>query len=330
MKKCKKGANNVMKLWVTAGGTGSAWHICNMVNKYYKDEIELFVSDINQPFLVASSTLANHFFVVPPVKEEGYASYMYQLLKENEIDVIIPLIPWEQAFFSMDNPEFAKLGIKSLAPDSRTSDFLNDKISLGCFCEQEGIPTIRNYSLEDWKQGKLDINATYFVKLKDGFGSMGAKKVSGVELAEEDFITGVVQEYCGEGSIVNEITVEAFYSHEKLYTIARRRIESKSGVCTKAEILEVPEAREVIEKMLKRLAFPTVFNVQFVRHNNEWKVMDVNLRLAAGTGLSYAAGFQLIRALLADLLGKDVPEEWFQTEKGIKSILRVYQEVVIK
>ncbi|MGN0326709.1 MAG: hypothetical protein ACI4DW_10365, partial [Lachnospiraceae bacterium] len=62
-----------MKLWVTAGGTGSAWHIASIVKQYYADEIELYISDINEPEMVASSVLADHFFKVPPVKEPGYA-----------------------------------------------------------------------------------------------------------------------------------------------------------------------------------------------------------------------------------------------------------------
>ena len=58
--------------------------------------------------------------------------------------------------------------------------------------------------------------------------------------------------------------------------------------------------------------------------------MDINLRLAAGTGLSNAAGFQLIRAYLSSMLGDEVMPEWFNIDYGIVSILRVYQEVVVR
>lgn len=314
-----------MKLWVTAAGTGSAWHICNIAKKYFADEIELFVSDINEPYLVAASTLADHYFVVPPVKEPGYADHMYRLLQENEIDVIIPLIPWEQSFFSMDREEFRSLGMKSIAPDQNTNDLLNNKVSLHRFCVEQGIPTIAIMKPDDIKP-----EATYFVKPLDGFGAMGTRRCLGAELTAEDFSHALVQEYCGDEQGIREITVEAFYHRGELYTIARRRLEAKSGVCTKAEIMDAPFAKEIMEKMVQLLPFPPVFNVQFIEHGGVWKVMDVNLRLAAGTGLSNAAGFQLIRALLASLLGKEVMPSWLQPDYGIKSILRVYEEVVIR
>ncbi len=94
--------------------------------------------------------------------------------------------------------------------------------------------------------------------------------------------------------------------------------------------MRLPEADSVIQKIVELLEMPMVFNVQFVHHDGCWKVMDVNLRLAAGTGLSNAAGFQLIRALLAGLLGMTTNEEWFQTDESIRTILRVYQEISVR
>lgn len=319
-----------MKLWVTAGGTGSAWHICQIAKKYYADEIELFVSDINEAELVAASTLADHFFVVPPVRQEGYADVMYRLLQDNQIDVIIPLIPWEQPFFSPDREPFQKLGIRSLAPVIKTSQILNDKVSLCRFCETNDIPTIRIFSLQDMQEGRIKPENIYFAKAREGFGAAGSRKLPGKDLRAEDFENSVIQEYCGDENGIHEITVEAFWNKGSLHTVARERLEAKSGVCTKAKICRAAQAEQVISQMTGLLEFPMVFNVQFIRHEGKWKVMDVNLRLAAGTGLSCAAGFQLIRAALATLLGKEIKEEWFEIKPGIKSILRVYQEIIIE
>lgn len=320
-----------VRLWVTAGGTGSAWHIATVVKKFYADQITLYISDINEAELVASSTLADFFFRVPPVREAGYAEYMYGLLKENQIDVIIPLIPWEQRFFAPDLPAFAPLGIKSIAPVSATDNILNHKEKLYQFCVSHGLPVIRQYEKEE-----LEAEQIYFCKPAEGFGAMDACRMSGKEILQRcgsgafDWERMVVQEYCEEDGIVQEVTVEAFWDRKKLRTICRRRLESKGGVCTKAAVLKLPETEDVIRRMAGLLELPMVFNVQFVHHGGCWKVMDVNLRLAAGTGLSNAAGFQLIRALLANLLGRPVEEEWFRTDENIKTILRVYQEIKLK
>lgn len=320
-----------MRLWVTAGGTGSAWHIASIVKEYYADKITLFISDINEADMVASSTLADFFFQVPPVKENGYAEYMYGLLRENRIDVVIPLIPWEQKFFAPDLPAFASLGVKSIAPVSVTDHTLNHKKNLYQFCAAHELPVIRQYEKEE-----LEAEQTYFCKPVEGFGAMDAYQMSGKEILKRcesgafDWERMIVQEYCEEDGIVQEVTVEAFWDQQNLRTICRRRLESKAGVCTKAAVMKLPEADGVIQKIVGLLEMPMVFNVQFVHHDGRWKVMDVNLRLAAGTGLSHAAGFQLIRALLANLLGMPAEEEWFQTDESIKTILRVYQEISVK
>lgn len=316
-----------MRLWVTAGGTGSAWHICQTAKKYFADEIELYVSDTNPPTLVPASTLADHFFVVPPVKAEGYREYMLALLEEHKIDVLIPLIPWEQPFFSPEAPELKALGVVSLAPLEATSRLLNHKEALYHFCQQYGIPTIATYGLEDYKKNTLDKTATYFLKAKDGFGAMGACTKIGEELCEEDFEACVVQEYCGEGK---EVTVEAFAFENSFYGIVRRRLEAKSGVCTKAEFLKEPALLEQVQKITTLVDMPRMFNIQFIEDQGQWKLMDVNLRLAAGTGLSCAAGFQLVRAALASLLGKEVSPDWLQCQEGIRTVLRVYEEIVIR
>ena len=78
------------------------------------------------------------------------------------------------------------------------------------------------------------------------------------------------------------------------------------------------------------LPFPPIFNIQFVRKGNKWLVMDVNLRLAAGTGLSAAAGFDVVRALLASLAGKKINEKWLHIDPTAETVLRVYREVTIK
>lgn len=317
-----------MKLWVTAGGTGSAWHICSIVKEYFSDRIELFVSDINDRELVASGVLADHFFKVPRADSEGYAEYMYDLLKNNEIDMIIPIIPWEQKFFSKDNEAFAVLNIRTAAPNSKTDEMLNNKKGLYEFCKASNIPTIKVFEPDE-----INDEETYFIKPLEGFGAAGARVISGKDIKTDDFDNNVIEEYCKrEENSPNgeEITVEAFYDGRDIHTIARKRLEAKCGVCTKAKIMDVPEVNGIIKKFTESFEFPNVFNIQFIYHNNQWKVMDVNLRLAAGTGVSNAAGFQLIRAYMSFLLGDEVKEELFKVDKDIVSILRVYKEVVVR
>ena len=46
--------------------------------------------------------------------------------------------------------------------------------------------------------------------------------------------------------------------------------------------------------------------------------------------MASAAGFQLVRAFWANLCGQPVPDEWLQADPTVKTVLRVYQEVVVR
>ena len=320
------------KILITAGGTGSAWQIAETIKKYYPDCFELFITDTNDKCMVASASLADHFYTVPPVKSRGYASYMYKLLEKNGIDLIIPLIPWEQKFFAPDNKKFAALGITSTAPLIRTEELLNDKNSLYRFCTSYKIPTVSIIDIKDVSKGK-----TYFVKSSCGFGSMGAGRISGADILKMDRKEAgalVIQEDCtgkgGRKGAPEEVTAECFYDGKTLHVAVRERMEAKSGVCTKARFRTEPEIEETIKRVCELVEMPKVFNIQFIRKGKKWLVMDVNLRLAAGTGLSAAAGFDVVRALLASLAGKKINEKWLHIDPTVETVLRVYREVTIK
>ena len=320
------------KVLLTAGGTGSAWQIAKTIDRYYRDRIELYLCDTNEMEMVASSVYSDHFYTVPPVKSKGYAEYMYSLIRENGIDIVIPLIPWEQGYFAEDYKRFHELGIRSTAPLVRTARTLNHKKRLHDFCVECGIPTIRVFETDEIKE-----NDTYFVKKLDGFGSMGAKRIKGADLLAADrkvLDKLVIQEDCtGKGSRKDEpeeVTAECFYDGVECQTVIRERLETKSGVCTKARFRHDEEIDRMVKTFTELLPFPPIFNIQFVRKGNKWLVMDVNLRLAAGTGLSAAAGFDAVRAMLANILGEQVDPEWLKLDTEVKTVLRVYQEVVIK
>lgn len=329
--------SNKKKILVTAGGTGSGWRISKTVKQYFPEDAELIITDINPRELVAAATIADAFFQVPPVNDPSYVETMYSLLKEEHIDGIIPLIPWEQSYFAQDREAFAKLGVKSASPLMRTEALLNDKKSLYEFCRAHDIPTVPLYQPGE-KDFSIEETAAYIIKKRDGFGAMGLRYVSGRELAEEaeriDWKEAVLQpDLRGRGDLpgqIQEVTVEGYCDGKRVKSFVRQRLEAKSGVCTKAAFPKLPELQQCVERFTNLCAFPPAFNIQFVKCDGEWLVMDVNLRIAAGGGLSEAAGFQLSRALVANVLGYPVPEEWLTPDPTVKHVLRVYQEVVVR
>lgn len=110
----------------------------------------------------------------------------------------------------------------------------------------------------------------------------------------------------------------------------RERVVTKSGVCTKMRPLHIPEIEDYICTLTGLLPCPATFCAQFMQHCGRWNLIDCNLRIGAGTAMASAAGFQLVRAFWANLCGQPVPDEWLQADPTVKTVLRVYQEVVVR
>ena len=288
--------------------------------------LEIFVCDTNAKELVPAAHLAKGFFQVPLSYDSQYVSVLTKIIQENCVDVVVPLIPYEAMILHPEATPIKELMIKTAAPKLKTTEALADKVNLCRTLEGLDIPTPHVF-------GKNEISKTskYIVKPRFGFGSVGIKILSGEEVLNGnfDFSKWAIQEYCHEEDY-DEVTVEVFNFEGYLKIFARRRIATKAGVCVKMEPVNSKIFLPFIKKMTESVECPVVFNVQFLFHQQEWKLFDCNLRLGAGTALSTAIGFQLTRALLAVLSGIHVDHSWFNVDYNVKKVLRVYQEIVVR
>lgn len=317
----------MIKILVTAGGTATAWHIANVAKKYYPNEIVVQACDTNEPYLVPVSAIVDKMHKVSPTMNLNYPEDIKNIVLEENIDCLIPLIPYEGILFAEDSAFIQELNIKTTAASMKTADLLADKRNMYNTLSTIGIPTPRIYRLQDISKDEV-----YLLKPRRGFGSSGVIKVIGKDILEKtnsyNLCDNAISEYCHD-SDYDEITVEVYNGMAGLHVFPRRRIATKAGVCVKMEPVYNDVFLSYVQKLVKEIECPVAFNVQFLFHKKEWKLFDCNLRLGAGTALSSAAGFQLTRAMLAELSGQVVQEEFFQVKPNIKSVLRVYQEIII-
>ena len=311
------------KILITAGGTATAWHITEMANKYFKNDIEIQVCDTNRPELVPAIVSAKKVHTVPPVVDNCYTNTISNIIENESIDCIVPLIPQEAYLFARDSEFVKQRNIISSAPLLETTDLLADKEKLCKTLESISIPTPKIFS-----KAEIEMDKEYMIKPRLGFGSLGiyVEKGKDITTINDDV---VIQEYC-KSDDYDEVTVEVYNGKNELHIFSRRRIATKAGVCVKMEPVDNGSFLPYIKKLVKNVKCPIAFNVQFLRDNGEWKLFDCNLRLGAGTALSSAVGFQLTRAFLAELIDSYVDSKWFEYDSEVKTVLRVYKEVVVK
>lgn len=307
---------------ILSAGVTTVWHLVRVAQQYFADEVQLHLCDINPRELVPAAALVPDYHRVPPLAAPGYKDAICKILQEDHIGTILPLIDQDLFLWAQDAPELAALGVRSTAPPLRTLQLLSDKEQLFRFLQAHQLPTpalVRPEEREPQRQ--------YIVKKKVGCGSQGLRFVSGSQpltLSGEELL----QERCDGDD--TEITAEVFHGQGKVRVFCRQRVATKAGVCTKMIPRQIPEIEQYIAKLVQLLPCPTAFCAQFMQHRGRWNLIDCNLRLGAGTALATAAGFQLVRALWAEICGLPVPEEWLQPDPTVKSVLRVYEEVVVR
>lgn len=312
----------MINILVLTCGTNASYHFIKTIKEKFSKDFNIIGTDINEQYLTPTCNYLDKFYKVPYSNDESYYPTILDICEKENIDIILPSLDIDQQLFYTNNPDLEKLGIKSLGTPQESLKIYSTKEEMNKFLIKNGFNVPKEYET-------VEENLKYFVKPKNGFGSIGAKVLTGKEINElQDKDNLLIQEICLEP----EITLECFYFDNKLSTVARERIASKSGVCTKTKVYYDKELEKIALKLTRCLKLPYYFNLQFMKNqNNEYAITDVNLRLAGGMSLSYATGWDEVSAVANILLGRN--DEVFKTLISPKTqtyVVRAYTDIVTK
>ena len=142
---------NVMLL---SAGVTTGWHLAQVAQQQFSGDICLHLCDTNPRELVPAAALGGPFHRVLPLADPGYQQQILTLLKENHIDVIVPLIDQDLFTWAADAPELAALGVRSTAPLRQTAQLLTDKKAMAAFLQAHGLPTPPLVAPEQMEPGR--------------------------------------------------------------------------------------------------------------------------------------------------------------------------------
>lgn len=311
------------RVMILSGGTSTAWHIADVLRRYFHEHIYLIICDINPRHLVHTSLFADFYIQVPPICSPEYYRFMLQTIEERRVDILIPLIDDDIFIFHRNNNDLIARGVYSTAPCKTVIEGLSNKENLENTLLTLGIPTPHIFKSAD----SIDPNGTYFVKAPVGCGSRGSYLADGKTAAEviSKRKGQIVQEICH----APEITVDVAHDGRRVYTICRERVEIKLGVSTKCRVYHDPDIQHILERIVAKIDLPPVFCVQFMRDvHDRWFLTDFNLRSGGGTAISAAIGFEAVRFAAAQWLDQPVDSAWVSIPAQEHYVVRAYQEIV--
>lgn len=311
----------VVRLLVLTCGTNASFHICERLKSTFPDDFWIIGADINDPWLVSTSTIVDSFYKIPRFDDPDYLSAIEGIIEKEHPDYILPSYDFDQQLFYTGAPLLKKYNITSLSTSKETLEIYKNKQLMNDFLDKNHFSVPKQYHKEE-----CDDDCDYFIKPLNGSGSIGASVKSGKAIKDMGCSDLIIQELCCKP----EITMECFHYGDFFTHVCRERIETKAGVCTKARIFRNNDLEKIARELSSLLDLPVIFNIQFMKSKTgNWTITDINLRNAGGMSISYTAGWDVVTPLgkimlgqtenLSDCFPDTIPEQY---------IVRVYRDIV--
>lgn len=303
-------------------GTNACFHVAKVLKEHYSDRIRIVGADINSRWMIPTSPFLDAYYRCPYSNDPKYYSTILDICRIEGVDFLLPSFDSDQKLFYTGNKDLQNLGVISFGIPEEVLAIYDSKVATNQYLKSIGLPVPKMFSPNEIERSKR-----YFVKPKNGVGSVGAKVMIGDDILAHYDSNLIIQEICSEP----EITLECFNYDGKVYSIARQRLASKAGVCTKTKVFSDKKLTAIAQTFADSVQLPYIFNLQFMTNEAGEKVItDVNLRTAGGMSLSYAAGWDEVTSLARIMLCKENVVESVNKEVPEQYIVRAYTDIVTK
>jgi len=305
-------------VFLTSAGVASALNVMSSLRLQKDRPVRIVAGDMDP--LAPGIHLADRGFVLPPIKDPSYLSFIVSAMASEGTSSLFPMFSSEIELVSENAAALKKEGLRFLVPTPDVVKRCNEKVLFSSFLEENGLPTPRMLG--------PDAQPPFFVKRTKGSSSKGAKVVRDRrELDLLDLSSTIVQEYI-EG---REVTIDFLASQdsELLAAVPRERIEVKDGKAVKSRTVEDPKAIDLLREVVSALGFSGPGNLQVMVRDDDRYIIELNPRFAAGgLPLATAAGPNIPMMLLT-MLHEGSVRPHMEYRKGLYMV-RFLTEIFLK
>lgn len=313
----------------------------NYLIDYFKEALngqgQVFAADMS----VSATALAeaDKSFVLPSVTDSLYFDKLLEVVRENDVNVIISLNDLELPLLAEKKEEFKKRGVKVIISSPSVIDICFDKFKTNKFAEELGIRVPNTYL--DVKKVEEDLNNGSLcfplaVKPRWGSASEGLLFVDdkkGFELAynwlshlydtdklgnkesDGETETILIQKKM-EGSeygldIINDL------EGNHVSVVVKKKVEMRAGETDKSLTVENRELAEMGRRIGNKLKHIGNLDCDFFEVDGEYYLLEMNPRFGGGYPFSHEAGINLPKAILNWLNGEQVSSSCFEYKRDL-------------
>jgi len=248
--------------------------------------------------------------IVPTAGGIEYVPRLLDIVKKHRVSLVLPMTDLDIRSLSRQRAKFDALGCSVMIGSEESIMLCRDKSSFQDVLSSAGLATIRTMTLEEFRT-----NPFYpcFVKPLRGSASVGTSVINNDKELKAHVATFgellVVQEYVPG----QEFTVDVFRDRkgEVHCVVPRLRMVIRSGEVEKGITVRDEHVIEATTKLASLLGDVWgVFCCQCKRETGgPPRFFEVNPRFGGGSPLSIAAGANLPRYVLQEVLGKPIDKD---------------------
>ncbi|HTB38571.1 MAG TPA: ATP-grasp domain-containing protein [Reyranella sp.] len=293
-----------MRILITGAGGASAVSVW----KSLAAEHELHMADMDP--------LAAGLYLVPPERRliiprgdsPDLVPALYKACQERRIEALLPTVDAELAPVAAAGDSFRSIGVALPISPVECLRICRDK-QLLMEAVQGKVPIPANQPLTEAVAARVD-SFPRFAKPREGAGSRGVAKINSRADLDKQPKDGSVmlQEYLpGE-----EYSVDVYVRRDGrvIAAVPRDRMKVDSGIAIASRTLNVPEAMKSAIRTAEIIGIRGCANVQFKRAaDGVFKLLEVNPRFPGTLPLTTAAGIDMPKLMVDELMGRPVPDK---------------------
>lgn len=276
-----------------------------------------------------ADSIAKHiapvFYPVPRNDSPEYERAIYEIIREERIDIILPVTSYDTPFYAERKGELERMGAKVLVCDPKTHEQLHNKRKMYALMDCIGIPVPHVYG---------DGEPLRYPAMIKGCASSGSKEVHKLnDDVDFRYWSGKLGDYVLTDFIDGkEHTVDCLFDKSGRLVLhhVRERVKTNGGAVIVTRQADAAEPlSSILKKIESHLTISGPVNFQYIQDSeNRLFVTDFNTRFASGgLPLTIAAGYDIPNLIIRLLLNRSIEVSGGNRER--LTMYRFYDELIV-
>ena len=295
-----------MNILITSAGTR------NKVVEYFKREIgnngKIIATDMSE--LAPAIYVADKYYLVPRIDDPSYIDKLLDICKKENIDCLFALIDPELSLIAKNRDKFLNIGVTPLISDYDIVELAFNKYEMYKYLKRHKFKTPKTYIDKEVFYKDLNnnnISFPVFVKPVKGSASIDISVVTTKE--EIDLLFNlyddlIIQEYMDGQEIGADVYVDPI-SKKVVSIFTKEKIKMRAGETDKARSFKDKELFDLIVKLVEKLGYKYMIDIDIFRVNNNYYISEINPRFGGGYPHAYECGVNFPKMIINSINKKE-------------------------